>query len=141
MFIFYFIVFTDIRIHSVQTEYICYFCILFLYLFGSVRIDVGYLYTFFHRRVLPQCEDELPVGCLLFDVILVNKESDKQVGTSEPHCQADERDENKQFISPPTAEDDFKCGNGVHFFLSFRFRTFKIKSLEAFLVCSSSGKK
>ena len=62
---------------------------------------------------MSQCEDEMAVGRLLFDVILVNKESDKQVGTSESHCQTDEGDENKQFISPPTAEDDFKDGNGV----------------------------
>ena len=51
---------------------------------------------------MSQCEDEMAVGRLLFDVILVNKESDKQVGTSESHCQTDEGDENKQFISPPT---------------------------------------
>ena len=35
-------------------------------------------------------------------------------------------------------EDDFKDGNGVHFFVSFRFRTFKIKSLEAFPSDSAS---
>ena len=87
---------------------------------------------------MSQCEDEMAVGRLLFDVLLVNKESDKQVGTSESHCQTDEGDENKQFISPPTAEDDFKDGNGVHFFVSFRFRTFKIKSLEAFPSDSAS---
>jgi hypothetical protein len=81
------------RSKGIHAKHAFHFCIVILDLLGGIGGDISYLFPFFHRRILSQNINVLPIRIGTFDVIFMNKESNQQAGTCQTDGQAEQRDE------------------------------------------------